>query len=83
MKKSFLALKESVVITVCTNCDPAIECLDVRAVENLGVRVATIVVKMVMKKVATNKFSNFDSAIPRWLAMLHRMVLVVLSRSSE
>ena len=40
-----MALKMSVIITVSTNCDLAIECLDVRGVENLDVRVATIVVR--------------------------------------
>ena len=64
-KKSYVALEESVAITLSTNRDLAIECL--------AVRVATSVVKM-MKKFATSRFSNFGSAIPRLLAMLHRMV---------
>ena len=41
MKKNQVALKESVSITLSTKCDIAIECLGVRAIESLGVRVAT------------------------------------------
>ena len=51
VKKSCAALKESVATTLSNNYDLAIECL--------GVRVATIVVRMMKKKVATSKFSNF------------------------
>ena len=51
--------------------------------EGLGVRVATIVVKMMKRKFATNEFPNVGCAIPGLLAMLHRMVFSVLSRSSE
>ena len=76
--------KESVAITLSTTCDLAIECLDVRAIGSLDVRVATIVVRMIKtKKVATSRFSNFDSATPSLLAMLHRMVFALLSHSSE
>ena len=70
-----MAFKESAAITLSTNCDLAIECL--------GVRVATVVVKMMKRKFATSEFSNFGCAIPGLLAMLHRMVCAVLSRSSE
>ena len=72
-EKKYLALKESVAITLSTN-DLAIECL--------GVRVATIV-KMMKRNIATSGISNFGCAIPGLLAMLHRMVFAVLSRSSE
>ena len=51
VKKSYTALKMSVVITVSTTCDLAIEFLDVRGVENLDVRVATIVVKKMKRKI--------------------------------
>ena len=78
-----MALKESAAITLSTNCDLAIECLGVRAIESLDVRVATIVVKMMKRKVATNRLCNLGSAIAGLLAMLHRMVFAVLSRSSE
>ena len=61
--KSYVAWKESVAMTFSTNCDLAIECLDFR--------VATIVVRMMKIKVATSRFSNFDSAIPGLVAMLH------------
>ena len=44
------------------------------AVGCLGVRVATIVGKMK---------TSFDSSTPILLAILHRMVLALLSRSSE
>ena len=74
---------ESVAIILSTNCDLAIECLGVRASERLGVPVATIVVRMMKRKVATSRFSNFGSATQVLLAMLHRMVFAVLSRSSE
>ena len=67
-KKSHVALKESVAITLSTNCDLAIECLGVRAIDCLGVRVATIVVKMMKKKFATSRFSNFGPAIPGLLS---------------
>ena len=53
------------------------------AIECLGVRVATIVVKMMKRKFAKSRFSNFGCAIPGLLAMHHRMVFAVLSRSSE
>ena len=46
--------KESVAITLSTNCDLAIGCL--------GVCVATIVVKMMKRKFASSRFSNFGSA---------------------
>ena len=82
-EKTNVALKESVDITLSTNCDLANECLGVRAIESLGVRVATIVVKMMKREVATSSFYNFGSAIPGLLAMLHRMAFAVLSRSSE
>ena len=75
VKKSYVALKDSVAITLSTNFDLAIECL--------GVRVATIVVKMMKRKFATSEFSNFGCAIPGLLAMFHRMVFAVLSRFSE
>ena len=67
-----MTLKESVAITLSNNLDLAIECL--------GVRVATIVVKMMKRTFATSEFSNFGCAIPRLLAMLHRMVFALLSR---
>ena len=52
------------------------------AIESLEVRVATIVVRMMKRKeVATSRFSNFDPATPVLLAMLHRMVFALLSRS--
>ena len=74
-EKTFVALKESVAITLSTNFDLAIECL--------GVRGATIVVKMTKRKFATSRFSNLRRAIPGLLAMLHRMVFAVRPRSSE
>ena len=74
--------EESVAITLSTTCDLAIECL-VRAIESLGVRVVTNVVRMMKRKVATSRFFNFGSAIPVLLAMLHRVVFALLSRSSE
>ena len=61
--KKYMALKESVAITLSTSGDLVIE--------RLGVRVATIVVRMMKRKVATSRFSNY------------RMVFAVLSRSSE
>ena len=70
-----MALKESVAITLSITFDLAIECF--------GIRVATIVVKMMMRKFATSEFSNFGCAIPGLLATLQRMVFAVLSRSSE
>ena len=70
-----MAVKESAAITLSTNVDLAIDCL--------GVRVATIVVKMMKRKFATSEFSNCGCAIRVVLATLHRMVFVVLSRSSE
>ena len=70
-----MAVKESAAITLSTNVDLAIDCL--------GVRVATIVVKMMKRKFATSEFSKFGCAIRVVLATLHRMVFVVLSRSSE
>ena len=75
VKNSFVTFKESVAITLSTNFDLAIECL--------GVRVPTIVVKMMKRKVATSGFSYVGCVIPGLLAMLHRMVFAVLSRSSE
>ena len=57
--------KESVAITLSTNCDLAIECLGVRAIESLDSRVATIVLRMMKRKVATSRFSNFDSRSAR------------------
>ena len=64
--------KESAAITLSTTCDLAIECLGVRAIEGLDVRVATIVVRMMKrKKVATRRFSNLGSATPVLFAMLH------------
>ena len=72
--------KESVAITLSTTCDLAIQCLGVLAIGCLGVHA---VVRMVMRKVATSRFSNFDSATLILLAMLRRMVFVVHSRSSE
>ena len=75
--------RSSVAITLSTNCDLAIECLGVRAFESLDVHVATIVVKIMKRKVATSRFSNIVSAIPGLLAMLHRMVFPVLSRSPD
>ena len=77
------ALKESVAITLSTICDLAIECFGIRAIKSLDVRVATIVVRMMKKKVATSRFSNFGSAIPGLLAMLDQLVFAVLARSSE
>ena len=59
VKKTFVALQESSAITLSTNCDLSIECLGVRAIECLGVHVATIVVRMMKMKVATSRFSNF------------------------
>ena len=73
-KNIYMALKESVAITVSTNVDLAIE--------YLGVCVATIVVKMMKRKFATSGISNFGCAIPGLLAMLHWMVFGALSRSS-
>ena len=75
VKKNYVALKESAAITLSTNCDLAIE--------SLGVRVATIVLRMMKRKVATRRISNFDSAIPGLLAKLHRMVFASFSRSPE
>ena len=60
-----MALKESVAITLSADL----------AVGYLGDRVATIVVKMMKRKLATSEFSNFGCAIPVLLAMLHRIVL--------
>ena len=73
-EKNQHGLKESVDITLSTSLDLAIECL--------GVRVATIVVKMMKRKFATSEFSTFGCAIPGLLAMLHRMVFAVHSHSS-
>ena len=70
----FVALDESVAITLSTNVDLAIKCL--------GVRVATFVVKMMKKKFATSGISTVGCAIPGLLAMLHRMVFGALFRSS-
>ena len=68
--------KESVAITDLANGDLATECL--------GVRVAAIVVRMMKrKKVATSRFSSFDSSTPILLAMLHRMVFALFSRFWE
>ena len=78
MKKSCVALKESVAITLSTNCDLAIECPGVHAIGSIDVRVATNFVTMMKRR-----FSNLDSAIPGLLAMLRRVVFAVLSRSSE
>ena len=69
-KKSYVALKESVAITRSTNCDLAIECLGVRAIECLDGRVATIVVRMSRRKIARNKSSNFDSTILIWQSFI-------------
>ena len=72
---------ERVCSRLSTNCDPAIECLGVRAIESLDVRVATILVRMMKRKVATCRFSSLGSAFPGLLVMLHRMVFAVLFRS--
>ena len=64
-EKTFLAVKESVAITLSTK-DLAIECL--------GVRVATIV-KMMKRNIASSGISNLGGAIPGLLAMLHRICL--------
>ena len=69
-----MALEESVAVTLSTTVDLAIECL--------GVRVATIVVKMMKMKFATSGIANFGCAIPDLLAMRHRLVFGALSRSS-
>ena len=70
--------------TLSATCDLAIGDLGVDAIESLDVRVATNFVKvMKRKKVARNRSSNVDSSIPILLAMLHRMVLASISRSSE
>ena len=63
--------KESAAITFSTNCDLAIVCLGVRATESLHVRVATSVLRIMKKKVATNGISNLGSATLVLLAMLH------------
>ena len=55
-KKSTRLLTESVAITVSTDVDLAIEWL--------GGRVATIVVKMMKRKFATSGIFNFGCAIP-------------------
>ena len=81
--KNPIVLKESVAFTLSTNCDLTMECLGVRAIECLGLRVATIVLKMMNRKFATSRFSNLGCAIPSLLAMFHRMVFALLSRSSE
>ena len=78
-----MALKVSVAITLSTNCDLAMERRDVLAIEKLDVRDATIDVNMMKRKIATSRFPNIVSAIPGLLAMLHRMVFPVLSRSSD
>ena len=76
------------VVTLSTTCDLAIGDLaigdlGVRAIESLDVRVATISVRMMKrKKVGTSKFSNFDSSTLILLAMLHRTVFALFSRSS-
>ena len=57
--------KESVAVTLSTTCDLAIEFLDdlaiechgSRAIESPDVRVATIVVRVIKRKFATNRFS--------------------------
>ena len=54
--------------------DLATGCLGVRAIESLDVRVATNSVKMIRKKFARHKWSNFDTSILILLAVLHRMV---------
>ena len=69
--------KESVAVTLSTTCHGS------RAIESPDVRVATIVVRVIKRKFATRRFSNSFSAIPSLLAMLHRMIFAVLSRSSE
>ena len=79
--------KASVAITLSTTCDLAIgdlatECLGVRAIESLDVRVATIVVKMMKRTFATSRLSNFNSSTPILFAMLHRMVFALFSSSS-
>ena len=61
--------------------DLAIGCLGVHATESLDVRVrAATNFKMMMKKkkIARNKFSNFDSSDQLSLAFLRRMVLVLI-----
>ena len=74
VKPTYMALKQSVAMTLSTNVD--------LATERLGVHVATIVGKMMKRKFATSGISNFGCAIPGLLAMLHRMVFGALSRSS-
>ena len=78
-----MALEESVAIILSTNCDLAIECLGVRAIESLGVRVVTFVVRMMKRTFATSMFSNLGSAIPGLPGMLRRMVFAALSHFSE
>ena len=65
--------------------DLAIDDIGVYATESLDVRVrvATNFVKMMRKKIARNKSSYVDSPILILLAVLHRMVFTLLSRSSE
>ena len=80
---------ESVAITLSTTCDLAkgdlaIQCLGVRAIESLDVRVPTNFVEMMKRKeVARNKSSTCDSSTVLLLAMLHRMVFPSFSGSSE
>ena len=64
--------KESVAITLSTNCDLAIECLGVRAIESLDVLVATIVV-MIMKR---KKEAVRRTDIPQ--ALVHPLIHSVL-----
>ena len=78
-----LATAGDVVIGDLAIGDLTIECLGVRAIESLDVRVAIIVVKMMKRKmVATSRFSNVDASILILVAILHRIVFASLSRSS-
>ena len=65
--------------------DLAVECLGVDDIESLDVhvRVATNFVKMMMKKIARNKFCNFDSTNLFSLAFFRRMVFALFCHSSE
>ena len=77
--------KESVAITLSSTCDLAIDDLVIECLESLGVRVATIVARVMKRKeVATSKFSNFDSSLQFCShAMFHRMIFARFSRPLE
>ena len=84
MQYGVRAYNQKIYLMISPFGDLAIGDLGVHAIECLHVRVVTNFVKMMKKKkVARNTSSNFDSCILFLLAMLHRMVSILFSRSSE